>query len=101
MNAQFKWFDLEITDGKITAEIRRKAVEIFRYWKDINVVTQGKQRLTKWRPSNSLTLISNKNDFNELHDFIAEMYISSQNRLPNRTTSLLFESESVLRFIIE
>ena len=91
-----KWFDLEISNGKINKEILDKVTDIFCYWKHIRVITVGNQKLSKWRPLHSIALISSAKDLMDLHKIVEK---EIQNK--NKKFDILFENQTVARFFIE
>ena len=91
-----KWFDLEITDGIIDMDIKKKAIGIFKYWKYSKMIILGKQRTTSWRPKSNIVLITALKDFFQLSNLLEKDTVET-----TATTKIVFENESVLRFRIE
>ena len=95
---QVIWFDLEVTDGIINPDIKRKAIGIFNFWKKEGIYLIGEQKISKWRPSKNIALITNVKDLYGLYNEINEGD-TAEAKFTNNT--LLFETKSVLRFSFE
>lgn len=88
-----KWFDLEITDGTMNAEIKKKAIYIFKCWKSSRILATEGQKVHRWRPKHNIALITTTDDLLELFQLLEK----KDEDISNFTVEILFENESVLR----
>jgi len=72
---------------------------LFQCWKNNEIVHFETQKISEWRPKQSVALITNAKDLKELlHAILTE---KAAIRVDVKSIKLLYESDSVLRFIIE
>ena len=94
---QISWFDLELTNGILTDNIKEKALKIFNSWKNNGVQKLPEQRIAKWRPKKNVALVTATEDILKLYKQLENQMVMN---LPGNVT-FLFENETVLRLRIE
>ena len=91
-------FDLQILDSNITTEISRDASIVFAHWPTSNTIDKSmlgpSQKVTKWRPTHNVALITDTKDLSTL----AKKISNESARNPTiKCFHVVFQYENVLR----
>ena len=85
-------FDLEITDGKVTKQIKHNAMKLFSHWYKKRYISMKNllpgQKLNKWRPKDGIAIITCSEKLFKLTCDLSESVLDHE---------ILFEFENVLR----
>ena len=91
-------FDLQILDSNITTEISRDASIVFAHWPTSNTVDKSilgpSQRITKWRPTHNVALISDTKDLSSLARRMPNEFVKN---LKIDCFHVIFQYENILR----